>query len=951
MKRELPAQKLAAILLIALGTLVGLRWIFDIQWIGRIPTTREMGLVTPMMLVACGSCLCLLPRPAVRPGPSELLIGVAIALLLLFPSAMLIEHFSGLNLGVDFARAGALPTEGTPYPGRMSPNACLAFLAAGLAFLVHLRRPERASGRVFSFLLWTVLALGASGLLGHLLGLQSLYRLAAANRLLPITAAALCVVGAGLWLLRERSSPADGSRLHGLDRRIDRRTFVALVLLVVGAGVSGFAVVRDTFERSASQSLLTMATANATSLANTLQTSLWFPRTIVTRPAVQDTLSQLHRRPEDPPLREFLSQVAESFLTAGIGGVRFYTASGLLVGSAGVMVQPRDPVFNDLQGPGRSARLLWQNGYILHTETPVRDVSGRGVGRVVTQQRMVLFDELLAAMRGSTATSDALICSRDGNEAVCAPTRFYATALHLPMFDISGKPRLPIHQALLGMTGVAVTDDLRGRGVVAAYTPIKDFGLGLVLKTDVETLFSPLKQSIVLLAAVLLGLISLGTYALRSQVRPLLQQIVAEQRRTSVILENANDAFVALGVDGRVTDWNPEAVRLFGWTAEEAVGRNIADLIIPPAQRAAHNEGFRRFMTTGTGPVLTRALEVSGLHKDGRELSVELSVASFVQDGGYVAHAFVRDISERLAAQRRQAESEKHLRDLADNVPVLISYNDQQERIRFVNATYRAWTGIDPAAVLGRPVREIVGEKLYAQFGHHLRAALRGERTEFEVVTRARGELRTLHTAYVPDINAEGEVVGVYALSTDVTETKQIEAQLQALARLDTLTGLPNRRAFDERLQEALARSRRGRRPMALMFLDVDHFKDINDTLGHGVGDAVLQEFASRVRRCVRATDTVARLAGDEFVVILEDLNAGSEAGPVARKIGAVLEVPFLIDKHRLTVTSSIGVAVVEGDDVSPADLIGKADEALYAAKRAGRNTYEVSSLTGDLLK
>ena len=134
---------------------------------------------------------------------------------------------------------------------------------------------------------------------------------------------------------------------------------------------------------------------------------------------------------------------------------------------------------------------------------------------------------------------------------------------------------------------------------------------------------------------------------------------------------------------------------------------------------------------------------------------------------------------------------------------------------------------------------------------------------------------------------------------------------------------------------------------MALMFLDVDHFKRINDTHGHAGGDAVLREFARRLQSCIRATHTAARFAGDEFVVILEGLKASEDAHRVARKIVDELRPPFAVGAAQLQVTSSIGVAVIDGENVLPDDVIAKADQALYRAKNAGRNTFVVSRLDG----
>ena len=206
----------------------------------------------------------------------------------------------------------------------------------------------------------------------------------------------------------------------------------------------------------------------------------------------------------------------------------------------------------------------------------------------------------------------------------------------------------------------------------------------------------------------------------------------------------------------------------------------------------------------------------------------------------------------------------------------------------------------------------------------------------------------------VPDVGAEGEVKGFYVMTFDITGLKRAEKSLLELSRIDTLTQLPNRRRFREKLDEALARSQRSGRAMGLMYLDVDYFKRINDTYGHGVGDEVLIGFARRLQANVRTTDTVARLSGDEFVIILEGLHDPDEAGLVASKIVAAMQEPLALQDHELKVTSSIGVAVVDAierdhesafmrlNTLTATELIARADQALYAAKGAGRNGFAV---------
>ncbi|KLN56467.1 putative diguanylate cyclase YegE [Variovorax paradoxus] len=304
------------------------------------------------------------------------------------------------------------------------------------------------------------------------------------------------------------------------------------------------------------------------------------------------------------------------------------------------------------------------------------------------------------------------------------------------------------------------------------------------------------------------------------------------------------------------------------------------------------------------------------------------------------------NITALKRAELRQAESERRLRTITDNLPALITYIDRDEKITFANATYREWLGVEPAGILGHHVSDVAGPELYLSRKAMIARALAGERVEFEAQTRTQGVDRATRVSYVPDIGPDGATRGIFSLSLDISALKAVERQLSDLARFDTLTGLSNRLAFNEFLPGAIARAQRSGNALAVLFLDVDHFKTINDTLGHATGDGVLVEYARRLLASVRTTDTVARLAGDEFVVVLENVHTREAAVAVARKIvQQVGTAPFEVDGRSLNVTTSIGIAFHQAADasVTAADLLARADAALYRAKAAGRNTFGFS--------
>ena len=334
-------------------------------------------------------------------------------------------------------------------------------------------------------------------------------------------------------------------------------------------------------------------------------------------------------------------------------------------------------------------------------------------------------------------------------------------------------------------------------------------------------------------------------------------------------------------------------------------------------------------------------LELAFTTARGRALTIRTQGEAVMHEGKAVRlFGTFQDITERKAAEQATLDSQRRLRTLADNLPALIALIDNEQRYRFLNAHIGRAYKVDPATALGSTMREVRGEAVYALLEPHVLAALRGEASTFSYVEEMDGRSIHRQSNYVPDIDAAGRVNGFYAMTFDITELKETQAQLELLARVDTLTGLPNRRQFDERLADAVGRSRRTQSSLALMFLDVDHFKAINDSFGHAAGDEVLREVARRLKATVRITDTVARLGGDEFVILLEGVADVVELGRLGDKVVACIRSPFEVFGTVLELTTSVGVARCEDRSQAASELLSRADGALYLAKKQGRDRF-----------
>jgi diguanylate cyclase (GGDEF)-like protein/PAS domain S-box-containing protein len=321
-------------------------------------------------------------------------------------------------------------------------------------------------------------------------------------------------------------------------------------------------------------------------------------------------------------------------------------------------------------------------------------------------------------------------------------------------------------------------------------------------------------------------------------------------------------------------------------------------------------------------------------------------------------------IMTRRSAQRTEEaeaalrESEERVRLIANNVPALISYVDREQRYRFSNRTYDDWFGIAHERMQGCTIAEIFGDEAYGRMRPDIERVLCGATVQFELAHGEGGRRRALQVSCVPHLGPESEVLGFYMLANDVTQLKRAQEdlryaaiqlqhdarRLEFLAHHDTLTQLPNRAMFSERAREAVAHARRHHRTAALLFIDLDNFKTVNDTLGHDVGDALLKIISSRLRASVRGDDFIARIGGDEFCVLLQDIADPREAAAVAKKLLQELGKSYRIGDHQVVSGASIGIACVPQDGEDVATLLKLADLAMYRAKDLGRNGYQFFS-------
>ncbi|MFO0754254.1 MAG: EAL domain-containing protein [Thermodesulfovibrionales bacterium] len=298
---------------------------------------------------------------------------------------------------------------------------------------------------------------------------------------------------------------------------------------------------------------------------------------------------------------------------------------------------------------------------------------------------------------------------------------------------------------------------------------------------------------------------------------------------------------------------------------------------------------------------------------------------------------------ERRQADERIREIARRQESILNSIPDRAWMKDREGRYIAVNDAYGQTAGRTPAEIAGKTDLDIWPPEIAEKFRSDDREVMRsGERmTVEEQLVDAAGNIEWFETIKIPLHDDKGEVVGTTGIARDITRRKQMEETIRFQAYHDLLTGLPNRTLFMDRLSLAVPQAQRTGKRIAVLFLDLDRFKNINDSLGHTVGDHLLQEVSGRLEGQMHETDTLARVGGDEFTVLLPLINHVEEAAKIAEKIAGIFKAPFLIDGHELHITASIGISIYPEDGALAESLLKNADIAMYHAKDQGRNNFQ----------
>jgi len=507
-------------LLALLGGVVMFGW-----WMQSSPLVRVLPGFTPMVFntalcfVLAGSALLAPFSDAVRYNRVTTAIG---GLLAIIAALVLAEQLLQTNLGIDWAPLHAWLNDSNPNAGRMSSGPACGFLMSGAVLILATRVRRPWVGTLVRLLTLGVGAIGVLGLAGYLVSASLLFPRYLFVGVAVHTAAGLIVLAVGL---RSAWRRLEWGRVPLFAREDDRITFVGatvLAAIALAAGIASFAVLQDRVQTLVGGNVHAELTRRTDMFRDLIELREVNARIAATRPAVIRNLRAIHAGRDDSSDLANVKAVVDSFLKQGFSAIAYHDADGKVIASGGAFAQA--PAMAVTLTTPDKPELLWSDGFLLRHRIPLRDSAGEA-GTVLAEQPLPVLTRFAQNVLGMGATGDMGLCVRREEQLQCFPQRLNPKVFSIPLVNIAGEP-LPVTRALRGETGVIITRDYRAQNVVAAFGPVGDWGLGMVVKIDAAEIFQPIRERLQIVIGLLLLLVAGGTLLLRSQIRPLATKLM-----------------------------------------------------------------------------------------------------------------------------------------------------------------------------------------------------------------------------------------------------------------------------------------------------------------------------------------------------------------------------------------------------------------------------------------
>lgn len=743
------------------------------------------------------------------------------------------------------------------------------------------------------------------------------------------------------------------------DRRINLVGSLILITLILVTGIFVYTTMHRQSVRLLDMSLETLSQQEAQLLNSQIQAMVSDTKSISARFSLIDALQQINSQQGETDAIEKLEQYVNALLHNGFNSIAIYDYAGNNVVQAGPTTHELTESLS-FEHESAMITLWWNERYIQRIQMEVFDQNSQQIGYIVTEKNQSLLTQSLYEIGAIGESGEFMLCTpwkEDGLMMEC----FLMNAAGVQFRRLSrvlADKALPMDYALRGESGVVTTGDYRQIRVVAAHAPVGEYGLGLVVKIDEEELYQPITARAKEIFFYIILLMVMALLLLNWQLMPLVRKFVRSEQeiekvnanllRSKEIIErnlseltHYNEAVGKLALvsvadrKGLIIQANSKFCEVSGYNEEELIGQDHRIL-----NSGIHPKVFWTEMWKTVSLGDTWHAEVCNRTKGGELYWVDTTIVPLRDSSGRIyRYLSVRvDISARkqkeltLCQQLKESNCLQIIRQAMDSE---LSVSKLCQHILAHLTVAVQYPEIASAKI------ELAGE----QFVTDNYVEVFAQRLSAEIIVNGNntGELQLCYLESKLFLFPEEQNL-IDIIANDLGrwyERKLADQRISYLATHDNLTGLPNWHLLQDRIAQAIAHAGRHRKRAAILFIDLDRFKIINDSLGHEMGDLLLKETGIRLRSCVRAEDTVARQGGDEFVVLLQGISDHQSAGAVAKKILEAIKQPYPIGGKKLHIGCSIGIAIFPDDGENADILLKNSDIAMYHAKEIGRNNYQ----------
>ncbi len=772
-------------------------------------------------------------------------------------------------------------------------------------------------------------------------------------------------MGYGLWTLSQYKLKQITTTPE--KNKILITSFAMMVIISMITSIASFAVLENLIEKSISNDYKSRVSDQSTLFYQIILHRSQRALVLSKNKTLVNAITAWYHHPENQSVIDELQKTSDSYQPNGFDSIGIQLVTGQTFVSKPVKPSSLSIVIKGAYG----GELVWQGGYYLRLGIPVMS-EGATIATITTYQSLTVLNTLLPNAIKQGKTDDFVVCGANASKLHCFPTRFITTPYTVSKM-LNGS-YLPVVAAVDQQeTGIKKTFDYRNVSVIAAYAPIGNTGLGMVNKVDLQEIYTPIKERFQILAGITFLLLLLSYYLIKRSVKPLVAKIVAAQRTAEI----ENKRFIAATEGGLDNFYIFEAVRnaqnkiidfkclyinsagsqLINKQPGEMVGKLLLEEV-PIHRKKRFFDKYKDVIETGHP--ISEEIAV-----DENDINATWIYSQITKLGDGMAIT-TRDITERKRLENEVVKTAKFNSTILNSASYSIITTDKNGIILSMNKAAERMLWYSEHELVGKFSPEIIHDKqemiaraktLSSELGRTITPgfevfALRSDEDvpyeEEWTYVRKDGSQFPVKLSVTTLKDANKVIYGYLGIAYDISAEKRREEYIKHIALHDVLTGLPNRALYDDRAKMAIESGKRTNGKVGIALLDLDHFKHINDSLGHHIGDELLKETSIRLLGCIRPTDTVARMGGDEFAFIFPAVTDAKFCETILNKIHEVFKARMEFNDHVFHVTSSIGMALYPDDGLEIETLLRNADAAMYRAKALGRDGYQI--FTKDML-